>query len=257
MPVTAWLEGTDHTAPLRVVTGRPCLTAGTRRADLTLDGHRHVEIDQTGPEERRQPQDHGSRVAAWRSDVACGLDLLAMEFWQAVHRLAQEFRPRMRPAIPDLVGLRVAQPEICREIDHHRCQLQQAVDDRSCLPVRQAGEEDIDRLERLRRDEFERRPLAQVRMDGMNELPGARSRGYLLDFHLRVTQQQAQEFPAGIAGTTQDRNRYCHPATASPSQRAVVNGSEPSRATPLASPVPARTPRSVQPHRRALSASAP
>ncbi len=186
------------------------LGASTRRAGLGLDHDRHCRIDDPGPENRGQPEDRSGRVAAGAGNVARLADLRAVQLRHAVDRVGDHIGQRVRPAVPGLVVLRIAEAEIGTQVDHDRTQLQQPLDLWRRRPMREAGKEEIDGLKLLGRDEAELGALAQVRMDGMDELPGPSPRGDLGNVHLRVTEQEPQQLTTGIARSTEYRDVECH-----------------------------------------------
>ena len=82
-------EGADHAAALRVVRARVALRAAFGRADLDLDDHRLVEVQQTRFDQRQQGQDAGGGVAAHAADVTRPAQLFPVQLGQPVDETIQ------------------------------------------------------------------------------------------------------------------------------------------------------------------------
>ena len=82
-------------------------------------------------------QQDARRITTRRGDQARGLDFLRADFRQAVNRLRQQIRRRMRVTVEFLIDRRVAQAEIRAQVDHLQAALQQGAGDFRRHAVRQ------------------------------------------------------------------------------------------------------------------------
>ncbi len=180
--------------------------ARTRRTGLGLDHDRDGGIDDSGPEERIEPDDGGGRHAARRGDPVGRADFLTVEFRHAVDEPAQRFEIVVLVAVPGWVTRRIVQAEVRTEVD----------DDRGNVPhlgqllhrdtVRKGEKEDIAGLEVRRGDELEISALAEVRMDRADELARISFGRHLLEADLRMTQQESDKLTPCISTATDDRD---------------------------------------------------
>ncbi len=94
-----------------------------------------------------------------------------MEFGKGVDEIIEQLRTGVLPAVPDRVLAAIAQAEVGRQVDDRGCQRLQAIDLAAGLAVRQGQEEDVNRLERSARLEFQVGAASQMRVHAVNELP--------------------------------------------------------------------------------------
>ncbi len=142
-------------------------------------------------------------------------NLLAMQLRDAVDERSQELRVLVLVAVPLRVVGGIAQPEVGAEVDDDRRLLAQL----GHLPhgdaVRQRDEDDISRLQVGERRELEVGPLAQIGVDGTDELAGVPLRRDLLDRDLGMVEQQADQLTARVAAAANNRNVHHRWTTAS------------------------------------------
>ena len=107
-------------------------------------------------------------------------------------------------AIPAGIFLLVSQAEIGRQIDDIFRQPGKLFDPVLGLPVGQRQEEHVAGLYVLWIAELELRAFAQVGVNLVNVAAQVAARGDLGHLYLRVVEQQAQQFAAGVARSTYD-----------------------------------------------------
>ena len=193
-------ERAHHTRPLRMVAILARLASALARADLALDNDGPRTVDHARPEERKERENRRGRIAARAGDPRRGADLIPVELRDAVCPSLKPRRPRVGRAVPAVVGRRIAQPVIARQIDQNRAAVLKLV--RAMRAVRQREKEDVAFAHVLVVHEGKARAFAEVRVRGAHRLSGERlaAGDDLVD--LRMGQQQAQQLAARIPGGT-------------------------------------------------------
>ena len=166
--------------------------------------HRAVRVHQSLFEKRVDAEDRGGGVAAGAGDEAGSPDLLPVQLGDAVHELRHEVRARVRLAVPTFVLAGIVQPEVRAQVHQLRRQPLERLDALHGLAMGQTQEQHIARLQLIHLAELELGALAQVGMGLEGELARVALRGHLAHLHPRVSQQQAQQLAAGVAGRADD-----------------------------------------------------
>ena len=173
-------------------------------ADFHFANHATRRVDEARGRER--PDGEGGRggVATDAAHVLRRLELGAMQLGQAVDEFRQPRRIRMRLAVPRVVAGGVAQTEVGAQVDDAIGERRKLIDPPHRAAVRQAEEQQVALLDRLRAHELQLRSLAQVRMREVHELAVEALARDLLHLEIRVSEGEAQQFAAGVAGGTDD-----------------------------------------------------
>ena len=147
-----------------------------------------------------------------------GADRVAIMLGQPVDRLLLQLQRLMRVAVSVLVELRVAQPEIGRQVDDLGS-ARQRLDDRLRRRMRQAAEHDVQPGHVDVVDLHQRRQVVdrELREDLADRLAGLALGGECSDLGARMIAQQAQQLRPGIAAGTEDAD----PARSFPSLDAL------------------------------------
>ena len=154
-----------------------------------------------------QRERRGGRVAAGSGDERGGPQLVAVQLWQAVHELVEQLGRGVRLAVPLGVRGRVAQAEVCRQVDDVLHLGPQLGDDRLRCAVGQAAEDEVESAHRIWRvcGELQlrvRRCQAWIGVDHRSADLGVA--GGELDRQIRMAGAQAEELGAGEARTADD-----------------------------------------------------
>jgi hypothetical protein len=166
-----------------------------------------VPLDQAGPHQRRQREDRGGGVAAGIGDERRSADVLPEQLRQTVDRVPEPGGIRMLVAIPLEVGGSVVEPVIGREVDHLRAGGEDAGKDLGAGAVGEASEDTVGPLADLLWGEILERqiePADEARMDARYRRTSILTAGDGNDLHLRVAEENLEQFQSGVAGGTED-----------------------------------------------------
>ena len=148
--------------------------AGAGDALLGVDDH---VGDQSGPRERRESEQRGRRVAAWvRDDIRAG-DRVAVQLGQSVHRLREQPGSRVW-AIPALICLQRAEPEVRAEVDNARAGLPQRRHCRRGRRMRVGDDGRVNAAERGRVQRLDDQRDAVARIQVLERAPHLRAARY-------------------------------------------------------------------------------
>ena len=163
-----------------------------------------VGLDQLVAQERNERQLRRRRVAARIGDQPGGADRVAIVLGQAIDRLLLQLQRLMRMAVVLRIELRVAQPEVGREVDHLRA-ARQRLDDHLGGRVRQAAEHDVQAGDVDVLDLHQRRQVVdgELREHFPDRLAGLALGGELPDLGTWMVAQQAEQLRPGVPAGTQ------------------------------------------------------
>src|SRR5690606_408607 len=128
-------------------------------------------------------------------------DFLTVQFRHAVYELTESIEIVMLMAVPGIVITRIVQAEVGTEVDHDRSKITNLRQHVHADAVWQREEKHIGWRQVGTGDELEIGDLAQVRVRGFDELAGLAFAGDLGEFDVRMSEQQTNEFAAGVAGS--------------------------------------------------------
>src|SRR5207302_5526970 len=126
-------------------------------------------------------------------------DPIAGQLGEAVDGFSQEPRRRMRVAVPALVELRIAQPEIRADVDDHAPLVEPGAGLPRGLAGRQ-GRENTLRVADVGADDEGIGGRVEMRLKLAQWLALARACDRRDESRLRVTQDESRELAAGVAG---------------------------------------------------------
>ena len=180
-----------------------------RAGDARLGVDDELVGDEPRPEGGREREKGRRRVAPGIGDEARAADLFAGQLGEPVHRCAQKTRRGVGVAVPPLVQLRVAQPEVAADVDDRAPFVEPPLGQLRRLARRERGEDRLRVLDIGADDERLWRAV-QVRLRRPEWLALMRARDGGDQTRLGVAQQQPRELAARVAGDPHDRDPGRH-----------------------------------------------
>src|SRR5919201_1191372 len=182
----------------------------TRAADAGLAVDDDLVADEPIPQRRQEREERGHRIAARIRDQAGAPDLGARDLGHAVDGLAEEIRSGMGVAIPALVELRVAKPEVAHDVDDDAPLVKPRRRLARRLAGRQRGEHDLGIAE-VAADAERVGCRVQMRLHRAQRLALTRARYRGDELRLGMAQDQTRELPARVPCRSHDRHGRRHP----------------------------------------------
>ena len=180
--------------------------AGAGDAGLGVDDD-VADVDLAARRERQQREQRRGRVAAGAGDEPRVADGGAVVLGEPVDRLGLKVHRLVLVAVPGLVGLGVAEPEVGRHVDELDLRVLRKHRPGDLLrgAVGQAAEDGVDAAPVGVLDGGEARQLdeAEMREDLGHGLAGMGVGGERRDLHLRMEEGEADEVGARVAGGAQ------------------------------------------------------
>ena len=180
-----------------------------------------------GFKQRQETQLRRGRIATRHGDQASFLDLLAIDFRQAINRLVQQLRRAVRLAVPLGPLFRVLQTEVRRQVDDLGARRQQLTRQRVGHTVRRGEEHHVASAEGFDVRHAEGQAVvvaAQVRVHIGHGQAGLGSGSDDHHFCLRMLCQQTQQFDTGVTRAADDTDLDHKPALNEPTGKPSIIG---------------------------------
>jgi hypothetical protein len=167
-------------------------------------------LDQLRHQQRNQRQQDAGRVTARGGDEHRFLDFIAVDFRQTINRLVQQIRRGMVVRVKFLVHLRAPEPEIGAEVNHDAAALSSGTANSAATPCGSARNTtsacfaSSSAFGSVKRSVFGFRMAGKFGEHLRERLPGVLARGHGHQLHVRMVQQQPDEFLAGVTGRADD-----------------------------------------------------
>jgi hypothetical protein len=178
--------------------------ARARHARLGIDDE-IARVNQPCLDQRQQQHEDRSRVAS-RASHKTGLgDVVTIMLGETVDSLLLQVEGNVVVAVPLLVCVRIAQPEVRRHVDDLDV-VRQGDDDLLAGGVRQAAERGINAapVDLVIGDHGRQTQTGKVRVYGLYRLAGVGVGGQRHDFHVRVGHGQSHQIRPGVPGCADD-----------------------------------------------------
>ncbi len=183
MPMRGRFVRTHRAASFRVMTARARRITALARTGLDFD---HRGFDHAGAVERMQREDCCGGVTAGAGNSLRACELRAMQFGDAVNKIAQFLRAGVAFTVPSFIGGSVLQAKIRRQIDQRISDFFEFTETVHHLSVRQAEKQHVAGFQFGARDKLQFADPAQVGMYARYQFAGVTFRRHLPDFDPRM-----------------------------------------------------------------------